>query len=123
LYIANRDSHKAQRELWSQRRAAKPHSSLLGDAKRQWALARRIDIPAAERRKHVADLMSVMRGHVREVVFKHDASRIVQTVIKYGTPAERDEVAAELKGKYKELAQNRYSKVTHLTDPLGALPC
>jgi pumilio family protein 6 len=55
--------------------------------------------------------MSVIRGHVREVVLKHDASRIVQTVVKYGTPAERDEIAAELKGKYKELAQNRYSKV------------
>jgi pumilio family protein 6 len=111
LSLANRDSHKAQKELLTQRRANKAHSTLLTDAKRQWALARRIDIPAPERRKDVAALMSVIRGHVREVVLKHDASRIVQTVVKYGTPAERDEIAAELKGKYKELAQNRYSKV------------
>ena len=56
--------------------------------------------------------MDVMRGKVKDVVFKHDASRIVQTVVKWGGQKERDEVAVELKGKYKELAQNKYSKVS-----------
>lgn len=55
--------------------------------------------------------MNVIRGHVKDIVFKHDASRIVQTVIKHGRQKERDEIASELKGKYKELAQNKYSKV------------
>ena len=27
--------------------------------------------------------MSLIRGNVKDVVFKHDASRIVQTVVKY----------------------------------------
>lgn len=64
-----------------------------------------------ERRKHIAALMDVIRGNVKDVVLKHDASRIVQTVVKYGTQQERDQVAGELKGKYKELAQSKYSKV------------
>jgi len=55
--------------------------------------------------------MNIIRGRVTDVVFKHDASRIVQTALKYGGQKERDEIAAELKGKYKELAQNKYSKV------------
>jgi pumilio family protein 6 len=55
--------------------------------------------------------MAVIRGHVQEIVLKHDASRIVQSVVKYGGQSERDEVAKELKGKYRELAQNKYSKV------------
>jgi hypothetical protein len=55
--------------------------------------------------------MDVIRGKVVDIVFKHDASRIVQTVVKYGSRQERDEIAAELKGKYREMAQNRYSKV------------
>jgi len=55
--------------------------------------------------------MNVIRGRVTDIVFKHDASRIVQSVVKYGGQKERDEIAAELKGKYKELAQNKYSKV------------
>ncbi|KAJ2932975.1 hypothetical protein H1R20_g4112, partial [Candolleomyces eurysporus] len=66
--------------------------------------------PNAERQKHVKDLMSVIRGKVMDIVFKHDASRIVQTIVKYGGQKERDEVASELKGKFRELAQNKYSK-------------
>ena len=48
---------------------------------------------------------------MKDIVFKHDASRIVQTAVKHGGQKERDEIAAELKGKYRELAQNKYSKV------------
>lgn len=55
--------------------------------------------------------MGVIRGKVKDIVFKHDASRIVQSVVKHGGQKERDEIAAELKGYYKELAQNKYSKV------------
>lgn len=55
--------------------------------------------------------MHVMRGHVQEIVLKHDASRVVQTVVKYGGQKERDEIASELKGKYRDLAQSKYSKV------------
>ena len=58
--------------------------------------------------------MGVIRGKVQDVVFKHDASRIVQTIVKYGGQKERDEIALELKGRYKELAQNKYSKVSEL---------
>ncbi|CAE6377945.1 unnamed protein product [Rhizoctonia solani] len=107
---ASREGHKVQKELQAQRRASKPHSALLSEAKRVWALARKIDIPRAERQKHIEELMSVLRGNVQDIVFKHDASRIVQTLVKYGGQKERDAVAAELKGKYRDLAQNKYGK-------------
>jgi pumilio family protein 6 len=97
--------------LLDQRKAAKPHSTLLNDAKRVWSLARQQNIPSAQRQKHIQDLMNVIRGKVKDIVLKHDASRIVQTIIKYGKQKERDEVALELKGKYRDLVQNRYSKV------------
>ncbi|KAB5590423.1 Pumilio like domain containing protein [Ceratobasidium theobromae] len=107
---ASKESHKAQKELQAQRRAVKPHSTLLTEAKRVWASARKIDIPRTERQKHIVELMGVLRGNVQDIVFKHDASRIVQTLVKYGGQKERDEVAAELKGKYRDLAQNKYGK-------------
>ena len=109
--VAARESHKAQRELLSQRKAAKPHSALLVDAKRAWTLARQKNLSRPDRAKHIHALMDVIRGKVRDIVFKHDASRIVQTVVKYGGTKERNEIAEELKGRYKELAQSKYSKV------------
>lgn len=57
--------------------------------------------------------MDVILGHVKEIVFKHDASRIVQTVVKYGGQKERDQIAKELGGSYKEISQNKYSKVCY----------
>ncbi|KAJ7471227.1 armadillo-type protein [Mycena galericulata] len=107
---AARESHKAQKVLQEQRRAAKPHSTLLADAKRVWSHANAKNLSAPDRQKLIHELMDVIRGRVKDIVFKHDASRIVQTVVKHGRQKERDEVAAELKGKYKELAQNKYSK-------------
>ncbi|KAK0450376.1 armadillo-type protein [Desarmillaria tabescens] len=108
--LAIREARKAQKILQEQRKTAKPHSSLLTEAKRVWSLARQKNIPASERQKHIHDLMDVIRGKVKDIVLKHDASRIVQTVVKHGKQKERDEVAVELKGKYRDLAQNKYSK-------------
>ncbi|KAJ7139088.1 puf family RNA-binding protein [Mycena epipterygia] len=107
---AARESHKAQKVLQEQRRAAKPHSTLLVDAKRVWSLANAKNLSSVDRQKHIQELMDVIRGRVKDIVFKHDASRIVQTVVKHGRQKERDEIAGELKGKYKDLAQNKYSK-------------
>lgn len=108
---AARESHKAQKVLQEQRKAAKPHSELLVDAKRAWTLARQKNLTKAERNKHINELMEVIRGRVKDIVFKHDASRIVQTAVKYGGQEARNEIAEELKGKYRELAQSKYSKV------------
>jgi pumilio homology domain family member 6 len=100
-----------QKALHEQRKAAKPHSAILTEAKRAWSLARQKNITKEERTQHIHSLMDVVRGKVKDIVFKHDASRIVQTIVKYGGQKERNEIAEELKGKYKDLAQNKYSKV------------
>ncbi|KAI9464766.1 armadillo-type protein [Russula earlei] len=105
-----KNAHVAQRVLTQQRRAAKPHSTLLADAKRAWSLARQKTISKEERASHIASLMDIVRGKIQDIVFKHDASRIVQTIVKWGKGAQRDEVAAELRGRFKELVENKYSK-------------
>ncbi|KAI0827208.1 ARM repeat-containing protein [Trametes gibbosa] len=107
---AARESHKAQKALHEQRKAAKPNSALLIDAKRAWTVARQKNITKDERAKHILELMDVIRGKVKDIVFKHDASRIVQTVVKWGGQKQRNEIAEELKGRYRELAQSKYSK-------------
>lgn len=56
--------------------------------------------------------MDIVRGRVNDIVFKHDASRIVQTIVRWGSPKQREEIALELKGTFKQLSQNKYSKVS-----------
>ena len=75
------------------RRAAKPHAALLAEAKRLWAQARQKDSEQRnegvgakrdgnkeKRRAKVKELMDLVRGRVLDLVLKHDASRIIQTV-------------------------------------------
>ncbi|KAF7419498.1 pumilio domain member 6 [Pleurotus ostreatus] len=107
---AIREARKAQKVVQDQRKAAKPHSDLLVDAKKLWSLARQRNTSPEERQKHVQSLMNIIRGKVKDIVFKHDASRIIQTIVRNGKQKERDEIAAELRGRYKDLAQNKYSK-------------
>ena len=96
------NTHTAQRVLTHQRRAAKPHSSLLVDAKRAWTLAQKKTISKEECTAHIASLMGIARGMIQGIVFKHDASLIVQTIIKWGSQAQRSEVATELQELFKE---------------------
>lgn len=112
--LVTKNDHAAQRLLTQQRRAAKPHSKLLTDAKRAWSLARQKTISKEERALHVASLMEIVRGRIQDIVFKHDASRIVQTIVKRGNIKQRNEVATELRGRFKELVENKYSKVRFL---------
>jgi pumilio homology domain family member 6 len=94
-----------------QRRAAKPHSALLANAKSAWSRARQKTISKEERASQITSLMEIVRGMIQDIVFKHDASRIVQTIVKRGNQRQRDEVATELRGRFKELVENKYSKV------------
>ncbi|KAH9074128.1 ARM repeat-containing protein [Lactarius deliciosus] len=105
-----KNAHTAQRLLTQQRRAAKRHSALLADAKRAWSLARQKSISKEKRASHIASLVEIVRGKIQDIVFKHDASRIVQTIVKRGDRRQRSEVASELQGRFKELVEDRYSK-------------
>ncbi|THU90371.1 ARM repeat-containing protein [Dendrothele bispora CBS 962.96] len=125
---AVREARETQRALMTHRKSLKPHASLLSDAKSIWALARAQNISSAERQKHIKDLMECIRGKIRDIVFKHDASRIVQTLVGYGGKEEREAVAKELSegggGSWRELACNKYSKflVTKLLRLLPSSP-
>ncbi|KAH7106506.1 ARM repeat-containing protein [Auriculariales sp. MPI-PUGE-AT-0066] len=107
---STKESRQQQKQIQAERRAAKPNSALMSEAKQIWRLAHQKNISKEERAAHITKLLDIVRGKVQEVVFKHDASRVIQTIVKFGGQKERDEIAAELKGKYRELSQNKYSK-------------
>lgn len=63
-----------------------------------------------ERKELVAELFDIITGRVKDFVLKHDASRVVQTGIKYGNLEQRKTIARELKGDYCQLAQSKFAK-------------
>jgi len=67
-------------------------------------------VPKEERDKLVGELFDIIRGNVKEYVFKHDSVRPVQCAVKYANVEQRKEIAMELKGSFKELAESKYAK-------------
>ncbi|KAK9767790.1 Pumilio y domain member 6 [Basidiobolus ranarum] len=106
----SKESHEKQKTLKLERKAQKPHFEILSQAKKLWEKMRRKDVPKPEREKLISDLMALVKGSVVEVIFKHDASRVIQTCLKYGNSEHRNQIAGELKGKYLELSKSMYGK-------------
>ncbi|KAG9009793.1 pumilio domain member 6, partial [Tulasnella sp. 427] len=104
------ESHALQRQQAKERRLARPNGEMIVEAKKHWELARQHNLSKQERQKHVNDLMETVKGKVKDVVTKHDASRVIQTLVKYGSQSQRDTVARELQGAYRDLIQSRYSR-------------
>ncbi|KAF8474736.1 armadillo-type protein [Kalaharituber pfeilii] len=106
----SREAHAAQKKLAAERRASKPNAEIVTRGKRIWERLRRHELPGPERKKLVNELCGMIKGNVKQLVFKHDASRIVQTAVKRGTPEQKLEIMNELKGSYVELAQSTYGR-------------
>lgn len=73
-------------------------------------MRRKSHVPLEERKKLVKELFEIITDRVRDFVFKHDSVRVIQTALKYGNLEQRKQIARELQGSYKELAQSRYAK-------------
>lgn len=88
----------------------KVENPVIREAKKIWNQARQKELKQEERSRLVAKLMSTVSGRVRELSMKHDASRIVQTLIKYGSHDARSQILTELSDSIVELAKSPYGK-------------
>ncbi|KAL7750059.1 Pumilio y domain member 6 [Sorochytrium milnesiophthora] len=105
-----KQSRVDQKALKAQRKGHKKHSELVESLKVKWEQVRRQDCPDSRRQALMAEMMAETKGRIADITFKHDASRIIQTMIKYGNEKQRAEIAAELSGRFVELASAKYGR-------------
>lgn len=104
------ESRQDAKKLKLERQAARPHNDLVQEAKKLWANVRRRDLKADQRAGPLAELYALLTGKFKELIVKHEASRIIQTCIKYGNADQRVLIANELRGAYPTIAKSRYGK-------------
>ena len=56
-------------------------------------------------------LEGILRGKVKDMSFKYDASHITHIAVEYSGLKEQNEISEELKSRYRDLARSKYSKV------------
>ncbi|KAI7820744.1 armadillo-type protein [Kickxella alabastrina] len=99
-----------QKKQRTERQLTEPTGELKIAARKLWEQLRRGDLEADDRKKKMVEMMDLVRGQIKDITFKHDMSRIVQTCLKYGSDAQRDEIAAELEDAYTELSRSLYGR-------------
>ncbi|GAA5813367.1 hypothetical protein MFLAVUS_006845 [Mucor flavus] len=104
------DARNEQKSTLYARKSQDKNFEMIANAKRTWEQLRRSDINRDEQKNLMAKMMSLIGGRVQDVIFKHDASRMIQTCLKKGNAEQRNQIVEELKGKYVELSKSMYGK-------------
>lgn len=111
LKSTSKEAHAQQKAIAKQRKAAKPNADMVARSKELWErLRRKSHVPPEERKELVNELFELVTGRVKEFVFKHDSTRVIQCALKYANVTQRKNIAIELKGDYLKLAESKYGK-------------
>jgi len=62
-----------------------------------------MDLTAERKEACIAELFKLVHGHTKSLIFAHDTSRVIQTLMKCGTAEMRDAIFHELKGLYNSV--------------------
>jgi pumilio homology domain family member 6 len=97
-----------QKEAKKQRKMQRPHYEMVTRAKEIWNIIRERDVEKSKRTKLVEELFHLVKGKVYDIAAKHDASRVIQALLKFGSPLQRSSTIGELKDHILELAKMQY---------------
>lgn len=104
------EKRKEQKKERLDRKLAKPLGKEIHELKKLWEEFRNKDVEPEKRRKYVTQAYEMIKGKEPELVFRHDSTRVVQSIFKYATQKQRQEITNALQGKYVELAKSSYGK-------------
>jgi hypothetical protein len=82
--------------------------------KQIWNKIREKSASKETRANLVNNILQIIQNHIVEITLRHDASRIIQTVIQFGNDRQREMVLNELLPKFYEIAKSPYGHFTIL---------
>ena len=104
--------HKEQRKLLRDRKQSRKSGTQVQQIKNLWEKLRikSAPMPKAERQKLADQVWELAKDCISDLVLKHDASRVVQTLVKYSAKDRREQIVNALRGKFYLLATSAYGK-------------
>ncbi|EDO42548.1 predicted protein [Nematostella vectensis] len=83
---------------------------LIHSLKQHYETLRRNDVAKSQKVKLISDILKLIAGHTHEVIFKHDTGRVMQSCIKFGTPAQKQALFEQFKDDLSDMLKSKYSK-------------
>jgi pumilio family protein 6 len=109
---SSKEQHEEQRKLLKERKNKRKSGVEVERIKKLWEKLRvkNPPLPKEVREKLSNETWELCEGVLGDLVLKHDASRVVQTLIKYSPKERRDQICKELRPYYYKLATSAYGK-------------
>jgi pumilio family protein 6 len=107
-----KSSSAQKRQVRKDRQSQRRHADTVADAKVLWNKLRQKSNTAEETKDLMEQVMNLIRGKVNEVALQHDASRVVQAAIQFGSDEQRKELLTEIcvsSGSLAELSKIQYA--------------
>ncbi|SCU81476.1 LAMI_0B06392g1_1 [Lachancea mirantina] len=104
--------HTEQRKLLKERKMQRKSGAEVQQIKSLWERLRvkSPPMPKPVREKLCNEVWELSKDCISDLVLKHDASRVVQTLVKYSSKERREQIVEALKGKFYLLATSSYGK-------------
>ncbi|GMF15885.1 unnamed protein product [Phytophthora fragariaefolia] len=91
-----------------QRKMQRPHYEMVTRAKQIWNVIRERDVDKTKRATLVEELYTLVKGKIYDVAAKHDASRVIQSLMQHGKPEHRSQIVLEMKEHLIDVAKMQY---------------
>jgi pumilio family protein 6 len=101
-----------KRQVRKERQATRRHAESVTEAKSLWNKLRLKTNTKEDTKKLMEKVMELIRGKVREIALQHDASRVVQAAVQFGSDEQRKEILVEIclsEGSLAEMAKIQYA--------------
>ncbi|QLG75014.1 hypothetical protein HG535_0H03410 [Zygotorulaspora mrakii] len=104
--------HDEQRKLLKERKMQRKSGIQVQHIKSLWEKLRVKNplVPKNVREKLSNEIWELSKDCISDLVLKHDASRVVQSLVKYSSKERREQIVAALNGKFYALATSAYGK-------------
>ncbi|ODV95299.1 hypothetical protein PACTADRAFT_50043 [Pachysolen tannophilus NRRL Y-2460] len=109
---SSKEQHAEQKKLLEERKLQRKAGVEVQKIKFIWEKLRvkNPPLPKDIREKLCNDIWELSKDVIKDLVMKHDSSRVVQTLVKYSSKQRRDVIVSSLKGNYYQLATSSYGK-------------
>ncbi|CAK9435784.1 uncharacterized protein LODBEIA_P04710 [Lodderomyces beijingensis] len=109
---SSKEQHSEQKKLLGERKLQRKSGVQVQDIKKLWEKLRVTKpTPTKQQRDKLCDeIWALSENVINDLVLKHDASRVVQTLVKYSSKERRDKIVDSLKGSFYQLATSAYGK-------------
>ncbi|KAL4236270.1 hypothetical protein ACF0H5_004657 [Mactra antiquata] len=92
------------------RKTMKSNYEQIQRSKKIWEELRRANVNKERKLELCNELLSFVKGGMKEFCFAHDTARVIQCLIQHGSPEHRESVFDELKDEIPTMAKSKYAK-------------